>query len=83
MPNFYHLEGQNFAFNLDRVDYFIKSSEDATPSASAKFVITFYSNEIKVGIWMFASQAIRDSVFKSLIDNTYDQSGIGPSETII
>lgn len=83
MRNFLHLEGQNFAFNLNRVDYFIKSNEDATTSAPAKFVITFYSNEIKVGIWIFESQDVRDSVFLSLVDSSFDHAGMATAETII
>lgn len=83
MKNFLHLEGQNFAFNLNRVDYFIKSNEEATTSTAAKFIITFYSNEIKVGIWIFESQDVRDSVFHSLVDSNFSPSGITTAETII
>jgi hypothetical protein len=83
MRNFLHLEGQNFAFNLNRVDYFIKSHEEATPSAPSKFVITFYSNEIKVGIWIFESQEVRDSVFLSLVDSSFNHTGLLTADTII
>lgn len=83
MRNFLHLEGQNFAFNINRVDYFIKSNEEATTSAPAKFIITFYSNEIKVGIWIFESQQARDSIFHSLVDSNFETTGIPTAEAII
>lgn len=83
MRNFLHLEGQNFAFNINRVDYFIKSNEEATTSTPAKFIITFYSNEIKVGIWIFESPEGRDSIFHSLVDSSFATTGIQSTESII
>ena len=74
MANFFHLEGQNFAFNIDRVDYFIKSQEEAKEGESAKYLITFYSNEIKVGIWAYDSVEARDNQFVNLVTKKFPKS---------
>ncbi|MCF2447328.1 hypothetical protein L0657_25465 [Dyadobacter sp. CY345] len=76
MANFFHLEGQNFAFNIDRVDYFIKSQEEPTESELAKYLITFYSNEIKVGIWVYDSVEARDNQFVSLVTKKFPKSSL-------
>jgi hypothetical protein len=71
MPNFFHLEGQNFAFNIDRVDYFIRSQEDPKEGGTIKYLITFYSNEIKfmnLVTKKFQSSATKDSqIFKGQV----------------
>lgn len=74
MPNFFHLEGQNFAFNIDRVDYFIRSQEDPKEVGTTKYLITFYSNEIKVGIWEYDSAESRDNQFMNLITKKFQSS---------
>lgn len=74
MPNFFHLEGQNFAFNIDRVDYFIRSQEEPKEDGSIKYLITFYSNEIKVGIWEYDSVEARDSQFMTLVTKKFQSS---------
>jgi hypothetical protein len=76
MPNFFHLEGQNFAFNIDRVDYFIRSQEEPkeTESTSIKYLITFYSNEVKVGIWEYDSAEARDNQFMNLVTKKFQSS---------
>jgi len=74
MPNFFHLEGQNFAFNIDRVDYFIRSQEDPKEGGTTKYLITFYSNEIKVGIWEYDSAESRDNQFMNLITKKFQSS---------
>ncbi|MCF0054686.1 hypothetical protein [Dyadobacter sp. CY356] len=76
MPNFFHLEGQNFAFNIDRVDYFIRSQEEPKEDGSIKYLITFYSNEVKVGIWEYASAESRDSQFMNLVTKKFQSSAI-------
>jgi len=71
MPNFFHLEGQNSAFNIDRVDYFIKSQEETKPEEYTKYLITFYSQEVKVGIWEYDSIEARDNQFVSLVTKKF------------
>lgn len=80
MPNFFHLEGQNFAFNIDRVDYFIRSQEEPKEEGSIKYLITFYSNEIKVGIWEYDSAESRDSQFMNLITKKFQSSATKDSQ---
>jgi len=74
MANFFHLEGQNFAFNIDRVDYFIKSQEEPVDGEPGKYLITFYSNENKVGIWVYDSAEARDNQFVNLVTKKFPKS---------
>jgi len=74
MANFFHLEGQNFAFNIDRVDYFIKSQEEPTNDEPGKYLITFYANEHKVGIWVYDSVEARDNQFVNLVTKKFPKS---------
>ena len=74
MATIIHQKGQNYAFNLDRVDYFIRSEEKISEEADAphKYLITFFSDKEKVGIWEYELESTRDKHFMELIQTTYD-----------
>ncbi|GAB2775294.1 hypothetical protein GCM10027275_17990 [Rhabdobacter roseus] len=74
MATMIHLKGQNYAFNIERVDYFIRSEEQVSEEENAplKYLITFYSNAEKVGIWEYDLEGTRDAHFVELIQTTYD-----------